>query len=260
MVKIMKKITNPYLLPGLLSILLINVSCGLFAPSDDAYLKNYTKAHEYMIQNQPFKAIPLYKKVLKQKEDFASAYQEIAVCLQMIGENDSAIVYYEGAIVYNPRNVDAYQSIGNIYYMRGNFGEAITWYDRATSVDDLYPRSYNNMATIWLSRRNIEKAKHYYELAITVDATYPRSYYGLGIVALKQGDIEEAEMKFLDAVKVASMPEAIYMLGQLNFEKKAYNKAKGWFERYLEKEPIGEWSEKAKDMLLIIKQNGGGNE
>ncbi len=144
--------------------------------------------------------------------------------------------------------------------MRGNFGEALIWYDRATSVDELYPRSYNNMATIWLSRRNIEKAKHYYELAITVDATYPRAYYGLGIIAWKQGDIEEAQARFLDAVKVGSMPEAIYMLGQLNFEKKAYNKAKDWFERYLEKEPIGEWAENAKDLLHIISQDEGNNE
>lgn len=256
----MKRITNPYLLPGLLLILIISVSCGLFAPSEDEYLKNYTKAHEYMVQNQPYKAIPFYKKALKQKDDFAIVYQEVAVCLQMIGESDSAIVYYEGAIVYNPRNVDAYQAIGNIYYTRGNYGEAIIWYDRATSVDDLYPRSYNNMATICLSRGNFKKAKYYYELAITVDATYPRAYYGLGIIALKQGDVEEAEIKFLDAVKVDSMPEAIYMLGQLNFERKDYDKAKGWFERYLEKESIGEWAEKAKDMLLIISQNNQGNE
>lgn len=219
-------------------------------------MNNYTKAHEYMIQNQPHKAIPLYKKVLKQKEDFAPVYQEIAVCLQMIGENDSAIVYYQGAIVYDPRNVDAYQSIGNIYYMQGDYDEALVWYDRATEVDDLYPRSYNNMATIWLSRGNFEKAKDYYELAITVDATYPRAYYGLGVVAWKRGDIEEAEAKFLDAVKVGSMPEAVFMLGQLNFEMKNYDKAKNWFERYLEKESVGEWAEKAKDMLLIISQNG----
>lgn len=256
----MKKITNPYLLPGLFSIFIITVSCGLFAPSEDAYLKNYTKAHEYMVQNQPHKAIPLYKKTLKQKEDFALAYQEIAVCLQMIGENDSAIVYYEGAIVYNPRNVDAYQSIGNIYYVQGNYDDALIRYDQATEVDDLYPRSYNNMATIWLSRGNYKKARYYYELAITVDATYPRAYYGLGIVSLKQGDIEEAEAKFLDAVKVGSMPEAIYMLGQLNFQRKNYDKAKGWFERYLEKELTGEWAEKAKDMLLIISQDEENNE
>jgi len=256
----MKKITRSYLLPAMVSVFVVSISCGLFAPSEDSYLKNYTKAHEYMIQNQPHRAIPLYKKVLKQKEDFASAYQEIAVCLQMIGENDSAIVYYEGAIVYNPRNVDAYQSIGNIYYMQGNYDEALIWYDRATEVDDLYPRSYNNMATICLSRGNYEKAKNYYGLAITVDATYPRAYYGLGIVAWKQGNVEEAEAKFLDAVKVGSMPEAIYMLGRLYFEKKIYDKAKDWFERYLEKEPYGEWSEKAKDMLLIISQDEDNNE
>ena len=233
---------------------LIISSCGLFAPSEDAYLKNYTKAHEYMVQNRPEKAIPLYRKVLNQKEDFKSAYQEMAVCFQQIDQTDSAIVYYQGAIVYDPANVDAYQSIGNIYYMQGNYDDALIWYERASEVDDLYPRTYQNMATIWLARKNYMMAKQYFEMAITVDATYPRGYYGLGIVALNEGDQAEAESKFLDAVRVGSMPEAIYMLGQMYYGQKKYDKSKEWFEKYLEKESTGQWAEKARDMLFLIEQ------
>lgn len=238
---------------GVTSLLLLT-SCGLFGPGEDAYLKDYTRGHEYLLQNQPAKAIPCFKKVLKQKEHFAPVYQELAVCYQQIGEDDSAIVYYMGAIVENPRNVDAYQSIGNIHFMKGDYDEALVWYNRASEVDELYPRTYNNMATIWFYRRNMKMAKKYYEQAITVDATYPRAYYGLGLVALEEKNVKEAESRFIDAFKVGEMPEAIYMLGQLYHDTGQKEKSLVWFRKYLEKESTGQWAEKAKDMIFLLEQ------
>ncbi len=250
----MKKITKSQIEIVLLPTALIILSCGLFAPAEDAYLKNYTKAHEFMTQNEPEKAIPLYRKVLKQKVNFTNAYQEIAVCYQQIGQADSAALYYQGAIVYNPANVDAYQSIGNIYYMQAKMDDALIWYERASEVNVLYPRTYQNMGTIWLARKNYKMAKKYFLMAITVDATYPRGYYGLGLVALNLGDPLDAESKFLDAVRVGSMPEAIYMLGQMYYGQKKYDESKEWFEKYLEKESTGQWAEKSRDMLFLIGQ------
>ena len=250
----MKKITRSDLLLAIISLSAIILSCGIFGRSEKGYLANYTRGHQLMLANKPYEAIPYYRKVLDEKEDFAPTYQEIAVCYQQLGENDSAVVYYMGAIVYNPKNVDAYQSIGNIYYTEGNDDEALIWYDRATEVDELYPRSYNNMATIWLSRGNPKMARKYYELAITVDATYPRAYYGLGLVALQENNRQEAESKFLDAVNVGSLPEAIYMLGELYFEMGDYQRATEWLNKYLENQSYGEWADKAREMLAEIKE------
>lgn len=235
-------------------LVLTSVSCGLFSPNNNAYLENYTKAHEFMLQNQPARAIPFYRKTLEQKQDFTPAYQELAVCYQQVGENDSAIVYYEGAIVYNPKNVDAYQSIGNIYYLEGEYDEALTWYEKGSEVNELYPRTYNNMATIWLFRNNLEKARQYYEKAITVDATYPRAYYGLGLVALRLKDYKEAESRFMDAVNVGDMPEAVYMLGQLYFDTQQKEKSLVWFRKYLDKQSTGEWADKARDKISQLEQ------
>ncbi|UCE66869.1 MAG: tetratricopeptide repeat protein [Candidatus Zixiibacteriota bacterium] len=250
----MNKITKPARLISGITLLFISGSCGLFAPGEDAYLKNYTKGHEYMLQNQPARAIPFYKKALKQNEHFTPVYQELAVCYQQVGEDDSAIVYYMGAIAHNPRNVDAYQSIGNIHFMQGQYDDALIWYERASEVDELYPRTYNNMATIWLFRDNLKIAKKYYEQAITVDATYPRAYYGLGLVALEEKNIEEAESRFIDAFKVGEMPEAIYMLGQLYYDTEQKEKSLVWFRKYLEKESTGQWAEKARDMIFLLEQ------
>jgi tetratricopeptide (TPR) repeat protein len=234
---------------------LINwTACGAKPQNQDRAQKYYLEAHAFMEKNQPDKAIPLYKKVLKEKNDFAQAYHEIAVCYQQVGNDSAAIDNYEGAIVFNTRDVDAYQSVGNIYFMQKVYDEALTWYEKASDVDILYPRSYNNMATIWYMRQNYDMAKRYWDKAIAVDATYPRAYYGLGLVAFITGDTTEAEAKFLDAVKVASMPEAIYMLGKLNYDKGQYDQAESWLNRYLEKEPNGEWAEKSRDMLVLIGQ------
>jgi tetratricopeptide (TPR) repeat protein len=229
-------------------------SCGAKPDGVPKYQAYYAQAHAFMEKNEPGKAIPLYKKAIKAKRNFAQAYHEIAVCYQQVGKDSAAIENYEGSIVFNPRDVDAYQSVGNIYFMQQNMEEARSWYDKATMIDYLYPRSYNNLATIYYMRGDYKFAKKYWDLAITVDATYPRAYYGLGLVAMLTGDSTEAESKFLDAVKVGSMPEAIYMLGTLNYNQGKYDDAVSWFNRYLEKAPDGEWANKVKDMLVIIGQ------
>jgi tetratricopeptide (TPR) repeat protein len=233
-------------------------SCGP-KPSakQDKYLTYYAEAHAFMEQNQPAKAIPLYKKAIAKKIDFAQAYHELAVCYQQIGDDSLAIDNYEGSIVYNPKDVDAYQSIGNMFFVKRQYDEAMSWYDKATEVDFLYPRSYNNMATIWFMRGDSAQAKKYWNQAISIDATYPRAYYGLGLVALAENDTTEAESKMLDAVKIGSMPEAIYTLGTIYYDKHNYEQAESWFNRYLEKEPAGQWSDKARDMLVIIGQKKG---
>jgi len=250
----MKKITKPAILI-LLAIAPIILSCGMFGGSSNDYLANYTKAHDYLVQNKPAKAIPLYKKSIELKPDFGNAYQEIAVCFQQMDQDDSALVYYQGAIVCQPGNVDAYQSMGNIYYMNGDYDNAMKWYDRGSEVNELYPRSYQNMGTIWLMRKDYVMAKKYFNMAITVDATYDRGYYGLGLVALNLNDPEEAEVRFLDAVRVGSMPEAIYMLGQMYYEQEKYDKAKEWLNKYLEKQSTGQWADKARDTIFLIEQS-----
>jgi tetratricopeptide (TPR) repeat protein len=109
-------------------------------------------------------------------------------------------------------------------------------------------------------RRDFEQAKKYFSQAIAVDPTYPRAYYGLGLIAYARGDTADAESRFLDAVRLDSMPEAIYMLGILYFDTNKYDEAETWFNKYLEKEPAGDWADKAKDMLALIKQKKEGGK
>jgi tetratricopeptide (TPR) repeat protein len=233
------------------------ISCGPKPGQQPRYLEYYNQAHAYFEQNLPKKAIPLYRKVLKIQANFAQAYHEIAVCYQQVGDDSAAVSNFEGAIVFNPKDVDAYQSIGKIYFVADNLDEALNWYDKATRIDYLYPESYYNLGKIYYMRGDYSNAKKYWEMTIADDANNPRAYYGLGLVALITGDSTEAESKFLDAVKVGSMPEAVYRLGQLYFDSGKYNDAEGWINRYLEKEPEGEWANKCKDMLVIIGQKKG---
>jgi tetratricopeptide (TPR) repeat protein len=110
------------------------------------------------------------------------------------------------------------------------------------------------MATIWFYRDNMKTARKYYEKAITVDATYPRAYYGLGLVALQEKNVKKAETRFMDAFEVGSMPEAIYMLGQLYYDTGRKEHALVWFRKYLEKESTSQWAEKARDMIFLLEQ------
>ena len=238
--------------------IVILVSCGPRPGGVDPATGYYLKAHEYFVKNEPQKAIPLYLKAIKKKQNYAAAYHEVAVCYQQIGNSDKAIEYFEGSIVFNARDVDAYQSIGDIFYVKGDNDQALNWFEKGSEVDFLYPRTYQNMATIWYQRGDLEKAKKYYEQAIAVDATYPRAYYGLGLLAYIQGDTAEAESKFQEAVKLGTVSEAMYMLGLLYFNKQQYDQASDWLNQYLAKEPAAEWSDKAKEMLGKIEEKKTG--
>jgi TolA-binding protein len=54
------------------------------------------------------------------------------------------------------------------------------------------------------------------------------------------------------------MPEAMYTLATLYYDTQNYDQAETWFNRYLEKEPAGQWSERARDMLAMIAQKKQG--
>jgi tetratricopeptide (TPR) repeat protein len=231
------------------------IFCGPKPGGMDAATHYYLQAHEYLVENDPHKAIPLYLKAIDKKANYAAAYHEVAVCYQQIGNNDKAIEYFEGSIVFNAKDVDAYQSIGDIFYIKGDYDNALSWFDKGSEVDYLYPRTYQNMATIWYMRQDYKQAKKYYDQAIAVDPTYPRAYYGLGLLAYIQGDTVAAESKFQEALKLEAMPEAMYMLGLIYFDKAQFDQAENYLNQYLAKEPAGQWADKANEMLAAINKN-----
>jgi len=228
-------------------------ACGPKQSPEDRFLNNFRIGSDAMLNEDYEKALKHFWKAFEIQNRNPKLYHQMAICFEKLNQPDSAIVYYEGAIVFNPKNIEAYQQIGKIFYQKGMFHEAMTWYDKAMELGYLKPESYIRLAEIRYKWREYDWAKKYYEYAIISDSTRGDSYFGLGQVYLAEKDTALAESNFLKAVDYGSHAEAAYMLGLISFSKQDYDEALKWFAAYLKLEPDGRFADKAKEYQMIIK-------
>ncbi|MCD6162175.1 MAG: tetratricopeptide repeat protein [candidate division Zixibacteria bacterium] len=255
MIKLMPKIICAFWAAGIL----LSSACGPKLPPEERFLNNYQTGHELMLNRKYERAIKHFRKAMKIQDSNPEVYRQMAVCFEKLNETDSAVVYYEGAIVFNPKDSDSYQRIGDIYYEQGDLHEAMTWYDRAKDLGYIQPRSYYRLGNVHYEWQRYEMAKQCYEFAIIADSTYADAYYGLGKIELAAGDTVKAEANFHKAAEAYSHSNSYYMLGTLYYKQQDSDRALKWFEAYLRLAPEGKYSLKAKDyrMKIMLEKKAG---
>ena len=219
----------------------------------------YQKADSLMIAGSYNKALKEYKKALKADNKNPATYRKIAQCYINLELPDSAITYYEGAIVFNPRDIDAYQEVGDLYFNRQMYHEAMTWYDRGIQLGYLTPASYVKLAKIHHNWNELDMAGKYYNMAVILDSTCSDGYYGLGQVYLGSADTISAEANFLKAYDYGPHAPTAYHLGLIYARKKQYDEAIKWLGRCEELEPKSELGRQAyhRQMEIIVKMKSG---
>jgi tetratricopeptide (TPR) repeat protein len=200
-------------------------------------------------------AIKNLRKAHKTNDKNPEIYRKMAFCFEQLNLPDSAISFYEGAIVFNPRDIDSYQKIGDIYYQQRDFHEAMAWYERGMDLGRLYPESYNKLGIIHLRWRELRKARDYFEKSIEVDSSFSNGYYGLGLIYMHAGDSLKAVDYFKKSVDLGSQPRAAYFIGVISFNIGRPDSAQFWLNKYLQQEPAGEYSPAAEKLLSKIKEN-----
>ena len=262
----MNNITIKYGLPLITAfIVFFALFCGP-KPSEEARFLNHYQAGDNFMQDKKYKtALKQFRKALKIQDKNPKLYRQMALCFENLDQTDSAVTYYEGAIVFNPKDSDAYQRIGDIYFNNGMPHVAMTWYDRAQDLGYLYAESYIRLGKIHAVWKEYDWAIRYYEYAATVDSTNMESYYSLGLIYLIQKDTLRALAHFSKAADFNRRQtsqdtsvglrhaNSVYILGLINYKIKNYDEALKWFNSYLQVEPSGDYSQKAKDFIMTIK-------
>jgi tetratricopeptide (TPR) repeat protein len=219
----------------------------------------YQKADSLAAAGNYKKALKEYKKALKSDEKNPATYRKIAECYTNLDLPDSAVTYYEGAIVFNPRDIDAYQKVGDNYFNRQMYHEAMTWYDRGIQLGYLSPNSYIKLAKIHHNWNELDMAGKYYEMAVMFDSTNADGYYGLGLISLEAADTASAETDFLKAFDNGPHSLAAYHLGEIYAQRKQYDEAIKWLGRCEQLEPESELGRQAyhRQMEIIVKMKSG---
>lgn len=203
-------------------------------------------------------ALKEYRRVFKHENKSPQLYRLIADCFENLGEPDSAITYYEGAIVFRPTDSDSYQRIGDIYYKRTMYHEAMTWYDRARDLGYLKPESYDRLGDIHYRWGDYDQARDLFGLATTLDTTNADGFYGLGLTELALQDTTLA-LAYLDKAVNELHSGAAFMLGQIYFDRSNLMEAEKYFDILLDIRPTGDLAIKAREykMRIDLLQKGG---
>jgi tetratricopeptide (TPR) repeat protein len=234
------------------ALLLAFSGCGPKPDPKERFQELVEKGNSQYKQGQYRDAIKAYKKALKIENNNANVFSSLANAYEKLELPDSAMSYYEGAIVFNPRDIDAYQKIANINYQQKNLHEAMSWYDRAQDLGSLTPQSYSILGNIYYRWREFQRAEGYYNRALEIDSTFGEALYGNGLVDLAFGDTVASVASFGKALQNGSISKAAYMLGLIEYNLNHLDSAEGWLKDYLKRDPSGDLARKATELIHLI--------
>jgi tetratricopeptide (TPR) repeat protein len=132
----------------------------------------------------------------------------------------------------------------------GTYEQAEELYSRAIRLDPTLAIAYTNLGNIRFRRGDEPGAEDLYRRAIETDPDQPEAHYNLGYVMLERGEATQATAFFERA-----------LAGDPRFADAHFNLAMAWeqlgerararphWKRYLEIEPVGTWSDVAREHL-----------
>lgn len=227
-------------------------NCGPKPASNTEVSKHYRNGISMMERHDFEGALKTFRKALKSNPDHAPSLRAAALCFKNIGEMDSAVTYFEGAIVNNPKDIESYIYIGDIYYEKKDFHEAMTYYDRALEIGPISADAYMRQGNIYYGWREYERARAHYSKAVETDSSLHMAKLMLGLCLLTQTDTLGA-VKWLNlAYAQGRMAKAAFTLGMISYNQGNLSESKTWMENYLEIEPGGQFADRAANILKAI--------
>ena len=132
-----------------------------------------------------------------------------------------AMEAYDRALRMDPAKVDALLNCGTLYYEDGNFEKAVEYFVRAISLQPDSALAHFNLGSVLEELGNLEAARKHLRQAVRLELNYPDAQYNLAYVCEKLGALAEAR--------------------------------EHWIE-YLKLDPVGPWSDYARQRLASSRQ------
>jgi tetratricopeptide (TPR) repeat protein len=123
-------------------------------------------------------------------------------------------------------------------------------YSRAIRLDPALSIAYTNLGNIRFRRGDEPGAEELYRRAIAIDPDQPEAHYNLGYVMLERGEAHQATTFFERALKGdPRFADAYFNLAMALEQLGERARARPHWRRYLELEPVGTWSDVAREHL-----------
>ncbi|MBB6217782.1 tetratricopeptide (TPR) repeat protein [Anaerosolibacter carboniphilus] len=168
----------------------------------------------------------------------AYMYNEMGYRLQLDGDYQKALEYYNKAISFDPNNDAAHNNKGWVLVDLYRFEEALESCNRSIALEPNDVPPYINKGNALLGLERYTEAIESYNKAIQLDASVKFSYYGKGKALIALGKYEEAQASFQKYIQLD--PEdsyAYYYLASLLAELGKYDEAIKNYDKSLAIEP-----------------------
>ncbi len=225
-------------------------------------------AKEYVRLGQAYKAlkdtantIKYYSKSVELDSAYILLFHDIGMMFYSAKRYKEAMPWFEKRITLSNSDTTSASSWLQLglsqFYSAANRKDTIAALTSMRKTVELKPSSTNYwIALAQISERadSLKWAKQAYEKAIGVDSTNAASYFGLGTLAYRsQKTLNEAITNFQKTIKWDEKHKyAHYYLAKTYMRKQKPGDAKKHYQKYLELDPTGPYSEDVKKELKKI--------
>ncbi len=128
---------------------------------------------------------------MKNKESSSLKIQEAATLLQQ-GHTDKALSICKEILKKEPKSFDANQIAGVITLQNGLFKEALIYFDGALKVDNRNVRVWSNRSLALSGLKKFKEAHDSVDRAITLDNQFAEAWYNKATIYIKQEELQKA--------------------------------------------------------------------
>lgn len=139
-----------------------------------------------------FEQMAVRNKTTQQPEALAEWWYRNGLNSLWLGNYDSALGYFETAVVKNPSRADAWIQVGYCKVKQGKNNEAIRAYRRAIQLRPNSVEAYNKLGDAFYYAARFDEAIAAYQQAARIQPRLAETYYNLGMTYLEIGDREAA--------------------------------------------------------------------
>ncbi|MDO4550671.1 MAG: tetratricopeptide repeat protein [Planctomycetia bacterium] len=197
----------------------------------------YWLAHINFLKDLIEEAVGEMQAIIACAPDFAEAYYDCGVGLQIMERYDDAMEVFQKRLEISP-DFDTFMMMAMMYEYQQNYEKVAEFYEKALEMDpqNLMAIESHGAACMELGRFN--DALQDFQYILSVDPENSEALYGRGSTFFRMGKISEAKT---DLQKVISLDPksavAWSMLGQISLYQEEYLPAIRFFDKALEADP-----------------------
>jgi tetratricopeptide (TPR) repeat protein len=160
------------------------------------------QAIQFQEQGEVQRAEEVYRRILDQDPDKATARKRLAEICLAGGRFDEAVANYQQLVRVLPNDEAVRNDMGIALAQVGKLGEATACFQQALSLNPQYAKAHNNLGIVLAREGRLEEALARYRQSLSLNPDNAEAHYNLGNLFRDLGRLEEAQASYRQAIRL----------------------------------------------------------